>query len=120
MRFCGLTIENFVWGKIFNKNLFTARFRMFFCWTIIAFVAFVKADSNFYPFGPNATDQELPKGDQANSNQVNISNFPFFNGIKTSLWVNIKGAIPFDNSTIGPIDTTCNTTRAFQMIAPFW
>ena len=76
---------------------------------------------DFYPYGPENGDTEVPTNDDESSGLVNIGfPFPFFDDEHESLFVNTNGVISFlrQVSQYTPDSFPLDNNR--RLIAPFW
>ena len=92
----------------------------FFCVFVIVALAAVEI-YDFLPFGRMNGDTYLPSGDDTSSPGISIStNFNFFNHSYSKLWVNVNGAISFNQSIRTFIPKCAPVDGDYRMISPFW
>ena len=77
--------------------------------------------NDFFPFGKENGDDELPRVDDGSSQPIKlVYPFPFFDVPQPTLWVNENGLISF-NMSISEFTPYCRPVPSqYRMIAPFW
>ena len=99
---CGSCLDQYIAPTVaggaidFRLSKETMRFSVFhiicfvFSWCQISFLTEAILLPKFYPFGTSEGDQVVPRNDDGNSGEVQISSsFPFFDQYYNSLFVSI-------------------------------